>query len=160
MALRLPVATCHVEASQLPDSALALLQEQNWCSWLESPPGFRMLLQRSSERPCNLKSDYGLKFLCLTSRAPEGFCLVVKGRILPETSGHALLSLFIPACSHLLVCSLFHSFARGNGFGGHVESQFYLLPVGWPWEVTNLTEPCFLLVKMGDQECSLAGWIK
>ena len=34
LALGLPVATCQVEAGQIPGCALASLQEQSWYSWL------------------------------------------------------------------------------------------------------------------------------
>lgn len=106
LALGLPVATCQVEAGWLPGSALALLREQNWCSWLESPPGLRMLLQKRSRSPYNLKSDYGLEFL--SSAVPhlqkpcgqgEDSACSLSGCI----SGYALPSSF------LLISSFAHS---------------------------------------------------
>lgn len=112
LALGLPVATCQVEAGWLPGSALALLREQNWCSWLESPPGLRMLRQKRSRSPYNLKSDYGLEFV--SSAVPHLYkSLVVRGRILPVASVGVSLGMPFPPHSflfhHLLTLPFIHS---------------------------------------------------
>lgn len=174
LALSLPVATCQVEVGQLPGSALALLQEQNWCTWLQSLPGFRRLLQRWSGIPCNLKTNDGWKFLSSAvshpySRRYRGFALCLGGgsawSLSGCVSGHAFPSAF-PPYSFPPSCALFsiHSLkGMALGVSWSPRSSSITCQLGEPEEMTNLTEPHFPTVKMGGARVplqSLMGWVK